>query len=642
VIRDVEALNRRIKAELDGRGLGGGFDVKTGHGGIREIEFFVQALQLVHAGKNPSLRERSTRRALDRLLFAGLIAERERRALADAYAFLRQVEHRLQLVAGRQTHRLPDDVHALSTLGLRLGFGGVGELATTLEHRTRAVSEIFATLGSEPPLRPEVAVVLDATRGGPELEAALEALGFADPATAAFHLDLLRRKPASPFGPAATGAAARVAPTLIEELAASPDPDQALAHAVDFVGRFALWEGMWALLAENRPLVRVLASLFGTSAYLTKQFLAHPELIDLWATGNLGRARPRLALDDPEQAGNALRRLKNEEILRIGLADIAGELDLEEVFERLSDLADTCVASTYDIVRAVLERRHGRLAPMAVLGLGKLGGREMGYASDLDLVFLYDGDLDDHERMTKLAQRLVSALATYTEDGRLYEVDTRLRPSGQKGTLVSSLAGWREYHATQARMWERQALIKCRTIAGDAALGETVTAEAARFVYGKTTPASVIADELRTMRARIETELAREQGGRYDLKTGRGGLMDVEFAAQYLQLVHGPAHPELRVRATLPALAAAARLGVLGDADRAVLVGGYRFLRLIENRLRIVHDRPIHELRAEGGELDPLARRCGFASGGALERAYLSWTRDVRAVYQRLLHAGSP
>jgi [glutamine synthetase] adenylyltransferase / [glutamine synthetase]-adenylyl-L-tyrosine phosphorylase len=747
VIKDVAELNRRIKLELAPGRLETGFDVKTGAGGIREIEFFVQALQLVHAGKNPALRERGTREALDRLLFAGLVAERERRALSDAYELLRQIEHRLQLESGRQTQRIPTDAHRIDVLARRLGFAGAGELQVTLEMRTQAVAAIFATLVEEEkrPLRAEIARLLDWTRRGspaaawagghiprrsdtfpavvldptsqaaeaapasgsagapaaggaasspapavapsaapasplqapavphaapaptrvagtpaePDtaIDQALMDLGFRDPGSAAFHLDLLRRKPASPFGPAATGPAARIAPLLLEEIAASPDPDQALRFFVDFVGMATgPIDGLWQLLETNPPLLRLLASLFGTSAFLAKSFLTHPELLDTLLLAGRGGPRRRRGeveaavrerlggegrdarIADPDAAGNALRRVKNEELLRIGLADIAGELPIDAVFEQLSDLADVCTAATFALVVKGVAAR-GPVPRMAVLALGKLGAREMGYASDLDLVFVYDDPewMELTDAATRVAQRLVNALGAHLEEGRLYEVDTRLRPSGQKGTLVSSLAAWRAYHRTEARLWERQALIRCRAVAGDLELGRTVEAEAARFVYSAPLEPRVAADAIARMRERMERELTREAAGWTDIKAGRGGIVDVEFAVQYLQLVHGARVPALQVRGTLAALDAARAAGVIDETVHGTFAQGYRFLRLVENRLRIVHDRPIHEYPRDRGELDMLARRAGFPSAGALDRAYLAWTHDIRATYERLL-----
>jgi len=286
----------------------------------------------------------------------------------------------------------------------------------------------------------------------------------------------------------------------------------------------------------------------------------------------------------------------------------------------------------FELVRSTAEARGLRAPPLAVLGLGKLGARELGYAGDLDLVFVYQGGVDEHEAAARLAQRLVSALGAFLEEGRLYEVDTRLRPSGQQGTLVSSVEAWLDYHRSSAQLWERQALIRCRAVAGDPVLGSQLEREAERFVYAEGTDARTVGDAIARMRERIEKELSEEG----DIKAGRGGIIDVEFAAQYLQLAHGARHPGLRVRSTLPALAAARDARLIDEGTHDTLAGGYRFLRRIENRLRIVHDRPIHEFPADADELDKLARRAGFASAAALDRAYLAWTRDVRAAYKNL------
>jgi glutamate-ammonia-ligase adenylyltransferase len=301
-------------------------------------------------------------------------------------------------------------------------------------------------------------------------------------------------------------------------------------------------------------------------------------------------------------------------------------------------------------------QRHGRPpgdARLAVLGLGKLGGHELGYAADLDVVFVYTGDdgesdgaapLATVEWFSRCAQRLLNALRQRTPRGRLYEIDTRLRPSGSQGLLVTSLAGWRRYHTEDARLWERQALIKLRPVAGDRELGAQVARLAADTVYGQPPDAAggarAIADAILQMRDRIERELGADPTGKRftgDLKVGAGGVIDVEFAAQYLQLVHGHAHPALRTTGTAAALEAAAAAGVAPAGDVELLAQGYRFLRKIEHRLRVVHDQPIHRLPEARGELDKLARRSGFPDGGVLLEHVERWQHDIRATYLRLL-----
>jgi glutamate-ammonia-ligase adenylyltransferase len=453
----------------------------------------------------------------------------------------------------------------------------------------------------------------------------------------------------------------------------------ALRRMVDLVARGGAAASVWRLVEAHPPVGRLLVSLFGTSEFLAKRFLAHPDLVEPllatpriipWRRGNPAGQRAaheqalaeRLAAlpadEEDEIRLEAVRRYRNEELLRIGLADIAGELEVEEVSAELSLLAEVCLGATLRGVTPAMSRRAGldpEPAPaLAVIGLGKLGSGEMSYSSDLDLLFVFDaevatGRFEPFEFHSRLAQRLIRGLEAYLREGRLYEVDTRLRPSGQKGALVSSLLGFRQYHEGAAALWERQALIRARAVAGDAALGQVVEAIAADAVWAR--PAREPMDpaqaalEIGRLRARMERELAQEapERGRYHIKAGRGGLVDVEFLVQYLQLVEGPSQPALRVRAIRPALDALRAAGLLSPGDHEVLVGAYLFLRRLENRLRIVHDRSIAELPgAAPEELDKLARRLGYrgpACGARLLDEYREHTACVRVIYRKFLPA---
>ncbi|HTM23170.1 MAG TPA: bifunctional [glutamate--ammonia ligase]-adenylyl-L-tyrosine phosphorylase/[glutamate--ammonia-ligase] adenylyltransferase [Kofleriaceae bacterium] len=662
VIAEVAELNRRIKAELDSAGVESGFDLKNGVGGIREVEFFVQALQLIHAGHRQSLRARSTLVALDQLLFAGLITEAEHRALASAYVWLRRAEHLLQLDSGRQTQRLPVDAEELERFARRLGLDGAAALRAALARHTGEVARLFATVGEEEGPPPEV-VALAGGALPPERERELlAALGFRDAEAAQRELEAARRRPLSPFHRAASGAAARIAPRLLAELAESPDPDQALRTLVELATR-ASAPALWVLFFANPGLMRQIASLFGTSEFLSRQFVARPELVDSLVPS--ARTPPRQApaqlaaqadarlaevdADDLERRWSVLAEWKNAQVLRIGLADVAGELDVDEVAQQLSAVADVVLQRAYRLVEEPLLARHGRPredggapARLAVLALGSFGARELNYASDLDLVFVYSADGGDDlpvvTFMTRLAQRLMTGLHAPHPGGRLYEVDARLRPSGTQGLLVSSLAGWEKYHQGDARLWERQALIKLRPVAGDPELGAQVAALAADYVWGappREDPAPLII----AMRDKMERELG--SGGELDLKVGRGGLVDAEFAAQFLQLVHGHRLPALRVGSTTAALAAAGAAEVADPADCQLLASGHRFLRRVENRMRIVHDRSVHRLPPAGPDLDLLARRCGYPDGAALLRACTQWMRDVRGAWDRIVRPRS-
>jgi glutamate-ammonia-ligase adenylyltransferase len=697
VIDDVRELNRRIKRELvrprrGGAAAGGaggaggvagtaeaqaaaGFDLKNGEGGIREIEFFVQALQLIHAGKRPVLRCRGTLAALDALLFAGLVTDDEHLALWRAYRWLRHAEHVLQLEAGLQTQTIPEDAARRAVFARRLGLAGEAALEAVLTRHTAEVSRLFATLGV-PEDRPgaiDVTAILRGELAEDEEAEALRRLGFADVTAARAELARARRRQGSPLSPVATERQARIGAALLAEIAASADPDQALRFLGDLIAQRGEAWTIWRLLDENPAILRLLGSLLGASAYLARTLVDTPEAIDLLV--ELGQTTPardaaqigadlgvRLATadrDDPETVWSAIAEVKSGHVLRVGLADFAGALDPLAVCRELSSIAEACLGWALAIVESQLEHRHGRPpgdAALAVLALGKLGGRELGYAADLDVVFVYadsDGSggsgggdggggdggesarsaLTTVEWFSRCAQRLLGALRQRTPRGRLYEVDTRLRPSGSQGLLVTSLAGWRRYHTEVARLWERQALTKLRPVAGDRALGEEVARLAAETVYGAPP------EEIGRMRERIERELGGKHDGKHDLKVGAGGVIDVEFAAQYLQLAHGHAHPALRTTSTVEALRAAARCGVAPAQEIELLDQGYRFLRGIEHRLRVVHDQPIHRLPEAKVELDKLARRAGFPDGAVLLEHVERWQRDVRAAYARLLFA---
>jgi glutamate-ammonia-ligase adenylyltransferase len=654
IVDDVRTLNQRIKRELGapkwsrrGSAPPAGFDLKNGEGGIREIEFFVQALQLIHAGKQPRLRSRGTLAALDNLLFAGLVTDDEHLALGRAYRWLRHAEHVLQLEAGLQTQSIARDLIAREVFAKRLGYASASEFDAELAHHTAIVKQTFATLGdSDATDNPDVIAVLSGELSETTEAAALERLGFTDVAAAQAELARARRRPGSPLSPAATGRAARVGALLVAEIAASADPDQALRSLGDLIASRGESWSIWQLLDEQPAIARLLGSLLGASAYLGRTLAERPELIDLLV--ELGRTAPTRTVtqvyaeldarvanadaDDPEAQLSAIAEVKNGHVLRVGLADFAGALEPLAVCTELTAIAEACVQEALAIVERRLPAAAGRLA---ILALGKLGGRELGYAADLDVVFVYDGDEDAVEHFSKLAQRLLGALRQRTPRGRLYEVDTRLRPSGTQGLLVSSFAAWRRYHAESAQLWEHQALTKLRPVAGDAQLGADVARCVAETIYGAPPDASRVAESIRAMRDRIERELARP----HDLKTAAGGVIDVEFAAQYLQLVHGHAHPALRTTSTVGALRAAADRELADPELLALLDQGYRFLRGIEHRLRVVHDQPIHRLPESKLELDRLARRARFADGRELLDHVERWQREIRSAYTRLLGA---
>jgi len=660
---DLKAIDemRQLKARAEKEAARApGIDLKLGRGGIREIEFFVQALQLLHGGRDPNLRVRGTMKALDRLLYAGLISSRDRDELAEAYVVLRRLEHRVQMLAERQTHSMPEDVRENQRLARRTGYQDASAMSADLAlHRSRVEARFKDLLrvasGSGPSEDPRAAAAADPDATPEQRAAALAELGFDQPDATAEELARLAQKRGTPFQQAQPLGAA-----LVTELAAAPDPDQALRHLADLYGGLVHPHATSELLAQSPRTTRLLISLFGSSDYLSRQLLTHPELIDqlvLRGAAALVRERADLRDDlanrlrplsplDVEAALTELRRFRNEEVLRIALHDVAGALAVEQVSRQLSDLADACVDACFALARAEIEKRYGkRDAEMVVLALGKLGGRELGYHSDLDLLFLYSSAGEhgaNHEYFARIAQKLISHLTLPLREGFLYRIDTRLRPSGSAGPLVVSFDALASYHGREARLWERQALLRLRPVAGDEALFERAFAQVIEPSVYRPIDRAAAAKELLSMRERIEREIADESPGRYNSKLGRGGLVDVEFAVQFLQLAHGADDPQIRSANTPQALGLLLEHGHLAAQDHAPLARGYRFLRRLESRLRIVRDRSVDRLPEGGAELLRLARRMGYSgprAGDDLLSDYQRTAAGIRQAFLRVLGA---
>ncbi len=677
-LADLEAMKRKVDVSLRDPAARAR-DVKLGRGGIREVEFFVQAHQLVHAGKDARLRVRGTLAALERLAACGYVPAAQAAELAQAYRFLRDVEHKLQVVHQRQTHRLPDDPTEATHLARRLGFCGPDARTAFAAAHARATDVVHAAFdglfhGAEAERRraeePALTALVEELEQADAARARLATLGFADVEAAYRNLRLLRDGPPhAPASPRRRQALAALAPSLLREIARSATPDRALHHTATFLSTIGARTSYLHLLLENPGVMRLLIRLFASSEYLSQFFLRHPELLDSLVRADLVRVRraredltaeldARLAAaPDLEAELDELRRFRHEEFLRIGIHDIEGELAPEEVSAQLSTLAEVCLAAACALARREVLRRTGLPAELpteglAILGLGKLGGAELDYNSDLDLVFVYDpgpeawwtARLPAHDFFTRVAQRTISVLQTTTREGIAYRIDTRLRPSGNQGPLVCSLEAFARYHRTAAAVWERQALVKARVLTGPAALRAQLGAIVAACVYGRGLDAAEAA-EIARLRERMAHERGAGDGRQVNIKTGRGGLVDVEFLVQALQLRHGHAHPALRVPGTRAALAALAAEGLLSAEDARMLGAGYDFLRALENRLRLERDQPVEALDTDPSALLPLARRLGYggtdAEAVARLRAEHARTRAaIRAVYERHLRGG--
>jgi len=674
----VEAL-RGLKGQIDLKGQGRHQDVKLGRGGIREIEFFVNALQLVHGGKDPSLREPNTLRALSRIVRSGLVSDGDARKLADAYVFLRRVENRLQMREERQTHVLPEHAAELTRIARGLGFVENARFFGTLDAHREVVADAFARLLGQAaredlPDEPLLVRALDLEATPEAREAALTARGFREPARALAAFPRLARVRGSPFQEAGPGVSAD-AVRLLSALADTPDPDQALMLFSEFLQRLQAPQGYLKMLTRSPRAGRRLFHVLGSSEFLSRALMRLPQLLDTLIQGTDAaqeksdeRIRDELAqrmvrTDDAEEALVLLRRFKNEETLRIGLADISGELSVPSVASQLTAVADATLDHCLYLAAREQRERHGEAlqggqsAGLTVIALGKLGGRELGYHSDLDLLFVYEGDSQAEttggakgavtlqEYYARLVQRLLALLQMSLSEGFLYKVDARLRPSGNQGTLVVNQHAFHEHHAHRAQLWERQAMVKARMAAGDPQLWERLQRQTlVPLVYERPLPTDAAA-EIARLRLRMERELARESSDALDVKLGEGGLVDVEFATQYLQLLHGGRLPALRTPNTLQALRMLASHGLLGREDADTLYNGYLFLRRVETRLRLVHGAPISRLPTSGPPLEQLARRLGElgpTAGEAFLERYRACARGVREVYARLLESPGP
>lgn len=669
-------------------------DLKLGPGGIREAEFFVQSLQLIWGGKEPSLRLSNTLEALRRLHSRGLVTDRESRELEAAYLSLRRFEHRVQNATGIQTHLLPKGP-LLEAIAIGAGFASGKELEKDLDRTRRRVATRFASLtktfegtaGGDAHLAPlfaaldagDEAAVVGSLSDGTTLRIDFSS-GLASSADLARHLLTLARRPDFPLGAVTRDRHPELAPALLGALADAADPEQASRLLAAFFARLSTPSVYARAMADDRQLMGKLVGLLGASAFLGESLVYHPELVEsiLFTKGMPSPERARREVDeeiaaattpealapedvDPEDSFvGALRRAKSRILMEVGLAELSGELLTRDATLILSAAAD---ATLEHATKQALEEKKLD-GGLVVVAMGKLGGREIGYGSDLDIFFLYDGSGDDtrSERYIRAAQRVLRLVSAPHGTGAGYELDTRLRPSGSQGLLVVSLEGFARYHglradgaaldtpqeagasaqapggAAAAQDWERQALLKARVCAGDVALGRRFALLATKIAYERGAPDR---ERVHHLRMRMEKELAREGPRRFDVKLGRGGIVDVEFAVQWLQMKFG-ADKRVRTTDTEIALGALEACGYLDASTASVFREGYAMLRRLEQALRVVHGTSLSLIEEGAPGLAALARRMGFRDGHvsasqALVDRYRAVTADVRAAYLSVL-----
>ena len=635
---DFKALDeiRELKLKIDAQAKkkAGGYDVKLGYGGIREIEFVTQAIQLIYGGRDPWIREPNTLRALHRILGKGLLSQVDYHALTEAYVFLRRLENRLQMVECLQTHTIPAKALERERIAHMMGYGGDdpwSKLAEDLERRRGKVHAIFERFFSPVKEEEELVYLEDE-----ELERVLIAHGFRDLSRAMRNIKTLAEGKAFEHpSPETKGLFSRLFPILLEVASKTVSPDWALDHlealaSVQSEGR----RTFYAFLLENGGVLDLLLKIFGSSAYLAHHLIAHPELMDyladpafLYSLSPLEEMEEELERD-LESKGiysfaaklDELRRWKHREILRIGMGDLFAGFPLQKITHMWTKVADV-------VVRRLWAWSGMEGMPLCLLALGKWGGRELTYHSDLDMIFI---SREEGVSFNAQAVDLVRSLSSVTAEGTLFKVDLRLRPHGSRGEMIYPLKDFLKYMDRSAQLWERQAMIKVRPVAGEPSFLEEAIDAIQERVYQHPLPSGV-ARKIWDMRLRMEKELA--SGDPYHIKYSPGGLVDLEFLVQYWQLLWGGEYPKVRKTSTLGALVRMLLLGLVDGEVYKKVREGYLFLRRLENRLRVMYDVPSSTIPKSEKERDLLARSLGFSRGEELVEAY----RDVTGENRRLL-----
>jgi glutamate-ammonia-ligase adenylyltransferase len=680
-ISGIKALKRRIehRAVRDGTDDA---DIKNGRGGIRDIEFTIQFLQLLSGGDTPQVRTGTTLEAMRRLAESGGLTDQERGILERTYTLLRTVEHRLQILYDRQTHAVPRDPTEFTRLAVRMGYG-TGEAAADrlrqeLDEATDVNRRILDHLlqdafpeDAEP--EPEVDLVLDPSPPEAFVRDVLSRHGFRDIPAAHRALESLGEEQVRFLSTRrCRHFLAAIAARLLAAIATTPDPDATLANLVSVSDSLGGKGVLWELFSFHPPSLDLTVRLCSSSPFLAKLLMSNPGMIDELLDSLVVPRLPTPAVLDAALAELCkgavelepiIQAFKASQQLRVGVRDILGRQNVAETTAALTAIPES-------ILRMVMVREEERLVerlgePMAgqgetvgvragpvVLAMGKFGGREMNYASDVDLVFLYDHDgISFHRRRTRrsvegttnahffaeLAQRTMKVFNTFGPHGRLYEMDSRLRPSGRSGPAAVSLDDFARYFAEDgpAAIWERQALVKARVVIGSPAAAARAQRIVDAAAYGREWNAAEVA-EIRRMRHRME-EGARAT----NLKRGPGGVVDIEFVVQMLQLVHGGREPAVRTPETLAGLERLQAAGHLAAGEYTFLEQAYRQLRSIEGHLRLLDAPARHDFPTLQSEQRTLAHLLGYGSPEDLVAEVQSLTSRTRqafdAVFDRVM-----
>ncbi|HUU67736.1 MAG TPA: bifunctional [glutamine synthetase] adenylyltransferase/[glutamine synthetase]-adenylyl-L-tyrosine phosphorylase [Methyloceanibacter sp.] len=661
-VADIHAMKRRVHA-FKGHGAIAveGHDIKLGRGGIRDIEFFAQTQQLIAGGRHPELRTRGTIETLAGLAAGGWIEPQTADDLTSAYYFLRRIENRIQMVGDQQTHIIPGDRAELDRLARLAGFEDTNAFGDALVTQFKLVETHYGGLFERIP-EPSTAApgIVVADENDPATLASLEQLGFNNPTAA---VGAIRAWQSGRY--AATRSAksrerlTAFLPLLLDAFGRTAEPDLALATFDKVIASMPAGLQLFSLFAANPSLMRLVADIMGTAPRLANIIGRRPRLLDAVLDPGFFGAVPtpakleqlvETALDmatDYQDALDRARIIGREQGFLIGVRVMSGTISAWQVSAAYAGLAETLIEALARFVGDELESQHGRMpdGAVAVVAMGKLGGSEMTAASDLDLITVYDYTGDDAhsdgerslagtQYYTRFTQRLIAALSAQTAEGALYEVDMRLRPSGSQGPVATKLSSFIDYQAGAAWTWEHLALTRARVVAGPVVLRQKIN-ETIASVLSRPRDRLAVAEEVKTMRARIADEKGTTDI--WDLKQVRGGLVDLEFLAQFLQIVSAAKHPDVLDQNTEMALTKLSAAGVLSPGDAEILIPAARLYQTLTQILRLCLDKPFAVDKAPLALRELLARASEMPDFDTLEAMLQDTLSAVHEAFDRLV-----
>ncbi|WP_072392774.1 bifunctional [glutamine synthetase] adenylyltransferase/[glutamine synthetase]-adenylyl-L-tyrosine phosphorylase [Hyphomicrobium sp. CS1BSMeth3] len=662
-IADIHAMKRQIHAFKGFGEIGvAGHNIKVGRGGIREIEFFAQTQQLIAGGRQPDLREPDTLGALAHLVDRGWIKPEVRDDLTDSYLFLRRIEHRLQMIADEQTQTLPADAEGLLRLSRFSGFPDTAAFSAALVAHLERVQRHYGALFEDVPelTRGNANMVFAGEQDDPGTVEALTRMGYKRPS------DIIGAVRGWHHGryqavrtPRARELLTEVQPTLIEALSRTSDPDQAFLGFDRFLSQLPSGVQLFSLLRNNPRLLRLVADIMGSAPRLARIMSRRRRVLDAVLDpgffGSLPDADALARIVDAEidatadyqEALDRARIVGSEQAFLIGVRVLSGTITAAQAGGAYAALAEHLIAALQRQVEREIVAQSGHVAGGAasVVAMGKLGGCEMTAASDLDLILVYDFDpaiqqsdgprpLAPSQYFTRFTQRLITALSSPTAEGALYEVDMRLRPSGQKGPVATQLSSFEHYQENEAWTWEHMALTRARVISGPPELRARVEAAIRRALVRPRDRAELVAD-VRDMRERIAKEKGTEDI--WELKQVRGGLVDIEFIAQFLQLAHADAHPEVLDQNTINALKKLAAAGLLSTPHADILLPAARLVHNLTEVLRLCLDGPFDPSKAPDGLRELLSRAGDAPDFTRLEASLRTTLADVAGLFDEIV-----